>query len=229
MFNQSEFNDLVISNNIIKFSEQPITLKSGRVSHVYVNWRTAANDAFLLDQTTNYILGFLQAHNLKAESIYGVPEGATKTAVITSLKLAKSSPDFAIGSHSIPFGRAKPKEHGDPKDRFFVGAPRGRTIVLEDVTTTGGSLIETIDKLKEIGVEVIAAITLTNRMEKRDDSKSVAEAIRDRYKGKIAYFAMSTTIELLPLASKKQMPSEQTLKAVEREFQLYGVKPILLT
>jgi orotate phosphoribosyltransferase-like protein len=36
-----------------------------------------------------------------------------------------------------------------PKDKFFVGVPKGKTIVIEDVTTTGGSLIETLNGLKE--------------------------------------------------------------------------------
>jgi orotate phosphoribosyltransferase len=39
-------------------------------------------------------------------------------------------------------GRAKPKDHGDPKDRYFVGEPGGKVVILEDVTTTGKSLIE---------------------------------------------------------------------------------------
>ena len=46
-------------------------------------------------------------------------------------------------------GRGKQKEHGDPKDKFFVGIPNGDTIILEDTTTTGSSLINTIIQLKE--------------------------------------------------------------------------------
>ena len=34
-------------------------------------------------------------------------------------------------------GRAKPKQHGSPEDKYFVGEPNGKIVVLEDVTTTG--------------------------------------------------------------------------------------------
>jgi orotate phosphoribosyltransferase len=38
-------------------------------------------------------------------------------------------------------GPAQPKEHGAPKDKYFVGAPKGRIAVIEDVTTTGGQVL----------------------------------------------------------------------------------------
>ena len=123
-------------------------------------------------------------------------------------------------------GRGRPKEHGDPKDRFFVGQPRGDTIILEDVTTTGSSLLSAIESLAQIKVRPIAAIGLTNRMEKNDSGIPVCDAIAA--KG-IPYHAMSNALELLPLACKKQKPNTQIVKSIEKEFQEYGVSPLNLS
>jgi orotate phosphoribosyltransferase len=122
-------------------------------------------------------------------------------------------------------GRGKLKEHGAPEDRFFVGEPRGKVIVIEDVTTTGGSLLTTLDCLKEINVEVLAAISLTNRMEQRDDGKSVEEAIEARG---VKYFAMSSADKILPVALEKFKLSKEIKNAIEEEFQRFGIVKIEL-
>jgi len=49
VFNQTEFNELVLSSGVVGFFNEPITLKSGRQSSWYVNWRTAAEDVFTVD------------------------------------------------------------------------------------------------------------------------------------------------------------------------------------
>ena len=58
-FNQSNFNQFILTNNVIKQFEHPITLKSGKQSTTYVNWRTLTADAYLMDQLTDFILAFV--------------------------------------------------------------------------------------------------------------------------------------------------------------------------
>jgi len=224
-FNQQKFNQFILENNVIGFFEEPITLKSGRLSFWYVNWRNVAQDVFLLDKLTDLVINFVEDLNLKPDCFYGVPEGATKLGILTQYKWAKKSSNFGLASHILPMGRGKPKDHGDLKDRFFVGMPRGETVILEDVTTTGSSLLETIEKLKITGVKIIAAISLTNRMEKRDDGKSVKEAVEE--KG-IPYFQMSNVLELLPMTHQKLKPKMEIAQKVEEEFQKYGVEKLKL-
>ena len=224
-FNQQKFNQFILENNVIGFFEEPITLKSGRLSFWYVNWRNVAQDVFLLDKLTDLVINFVEDLNLKPDCFYGVPEGATKLGILTQYKWAKKSSNFGLASHILPMGRGKPKDHGDLKDRFFVGMPRGETVILEDVTTTGSSLLETIEKLKITGVKIIAAISLTNRMEKRDDGKSVKEVVEE--KG-IPYFQMSNVLELLPMTHQKLKPKMEIAQKVEEEFQKYGVEKLKL-
>ena len=88
-------------------------------------------------------------------------------------------------------------------------------MVIEDVTTTGNSLLGTIDQLVQAKVHVIATIGLTNRNERRDDSSTVEEALK---REGIPYVAMSNGCELLPLAAKKYKPVAYILKALNENL-----------
>jgi orotate phosphoribosyltransferase len=219
MWDKENFCDFIIKNSIIGFFKEPLKLKSGRKSYWYVNWRNVAEDVFLLDELTNFVISYVEDLGLKPDLFYGVPEGATKLGIITQFKWAKKQKNYSRHQYTLSMGRAKPKEHGDPKDKYFLGVPKGHTILLEDVTTTGGSLLETIDNIKKLNVIIDAAIGLTNRNELRDDGKSVEEAVKE--KG-VKYYAMSDALDLLP----KLNPESDIAKHVEDYFQKYGIRSI---
>ncbi|MBU1922629.1 hypothetical protein KKD84_05470 [Patescibacteria group bacterium] len=219
LFNQDEFNQFIIDCDVIGFFDKPITLKSGRTSHWYVNFRNLTEDVYLTEKLADYVIAYAKDAGLKPDCFYGVPEGATKTAIITQLKWASQQEDYGRGTHILPMGRGKPKEHGNPKDRLFLGMPEGKTIILEDVTTTGGSLLNTLDVLLEAGVPVMAAIGLSNRMELRDDGKTVKQAVEEK---KVSYHYLSNALELLPLAYRKYEPGKAVAREIEAELKKYG-------
>lgn len=216
-FSRTSFNGFVLENRVIGFFEEPVRLKSGRLSNWYANWRRVSDFVYSLDELSDFVISFTRKVCLDPDCFYGVPEGATKLAVITQFKWAREWKRTRYEALALPMGRGKPKKHGDPRDRFFIGVPVGKTVVLEDVTTTGGSLLNTIGRLKEIGVDVIAAIGLTNRMAKRDSGESVKTAVESLG---IPYYAMSNAIELLPMAFRDLQPSEPVADAVAAEFEL---------
>ncbi|VVB78350.1 Orotate phosphoribosyltransferase [uncultured archaeon] len=235
-FNQKEFNNFIIDNDVVGFFDKEVTLASGRSSHWYVNWRKISNDVFLMDELSDYVINFVTSRGLKPNCFYGVPEGATKLGIITQFKWAKQSDFYDKGSHSLPMGRAKPKEHGDPKDRYFVGEPRGKIVCLEDVTTTGNSLIKSCQGLLELKSNrlIICAVGLTDRMEITGYKESPGIVIeKTSVKNAmslldIRYESMSSAEELLELAVKKYKPNTEIIKSIEKEFEEYGIKPIKL-
>ena len=215
----NEFSQFIIQNKVVGFFEEPLKLKSGRISYWYVNWRTLSQDVFIMDKLTDYVLSFVNYLNLDLTCFYGVPEGATKLGIIAQLKWAKLQNDYLPYKYVLPMGRGKPKEHGDPKDKFFIGKPRGKVVILEDTTTTGGSLIDCIKNLEKNDVNVIAAIVLTDRNEYRDDKKTVKDVIADYG---IEYHAMSNAAEILP----QLKPNKSIREKIEEYFKKYGTKQI---
>jgi orotate phosphoribosyltransferase len=221
----NEFEQFIVDKKVIGFFKKPLTLKSGRESHWYVNWRTPATDAFLLDYITDKIVNFISELSVPCNTIYGVPSGASVLGAIAQMKYAKQDDNYGEGSHVVSIGRDKPKTHGSPKDKFYVGAPKGYVVVLEDVTTTSGSLLETIEKFNQTdGCTVSAAVALTNRNE-LFDGKSVPEML---LANRVPYFSMSNAYTLLPEAYKQQQPGEDIGRKVESYFDEYGMYPITL-
>ncbi|UCC19159.1 MAG: hypothetical protein JSV62_13820 [Promethearchaeota archaeon] len=220
-WDQESFNEFILNHNVIGFFEKPIKLNSGRLSYWYVNWRNIASDVFFLDKLTDYVISYIENLGLEPNCFYGVPEGATKLGILTQYKWAKKQKNYNYGSHPLSMGRGKQKEHGDPKDSIFLGIPRGDIIILEDVTTTGGSLIDTIHKLKGLNVNLIAVIGLTNRNELRDDGMSVKEAISQL---NLQYYAMSNAIDLLPSFDM----NEDITDHLRDYFRKYGTRQIKL-
>lgn len=216
---KNNFYDFIIENNVIGFFDEPLTLKSGRKSYWYVNWRTVAEDVFLLDKVSDFLLTFVKHLNLKPDCFYGVPEGATKLGVITQYKWAFNDKNIKPGKYVLSMGRGKPKEHGALKDKYFLGIPKGKVILVEDTTTTGSSMLKAIDDLVDINVNIIAAIGLTNRSEIRDDGNTVEEAIKNK---NVQYYAMSNAIDIIP----KLNPNPTVSNHIKTYFKKYGTREI---
>ena len=222
-FNQDEFNEFIIEQDVVGFFEEAIELKSGRMANWYVNWRKVSEDVYLFDKLTDFILLFVESINLKPDCFCGVPEGATKLSLISQFKWAKMQPNYSLGVYPLAMARGKLKNHGDANDRYFIGTPKGRTIILEDVTTTGESMLKTVEKLIKMNVIIIGCVGITDRNELRDDKKSVKEIIEERG---INYYSMSNAADILQDAYEKVQPGEKIAKYVEAYFERYGTREI---
>lgn len=224
-FNQQKFNQFILEQGILGFFPKPIKLVSGRTSSWYVNWRNVSNDVYLIDQLSDFVLSYVQQQSIEINCFYGTPDGATKLAVLCQYKFAKSQPDFKSNQYTLAMGRKTPKDHGEPKDRFFVGAPQGRVVVLEDVTTTGGSLLKAVQSLLDLNIQVSAAIALTNRNENMDNGQHVSDVLADLG---VKYYSLSQGLDLLPVVFKRKSPGKKIKQSIIDEFNKYGQQPIKL-
>ena len=144
------------------FGRGEITLASGRKSDFYFNLKPT-----MLDPEGAALLAELSLDALKDESvdyIGGLEMGAVPIAgAIAQLSWLKGRPIAAF------FVRKKPKEHGA---RLAVeGLAKGeglagkRIVIVEDVTTTGGSAIKAVEAVKDAGGEVVLVFTMVDREE----------------------------------------------------------------
>ncbi len=144
------------------FGRGEITLASGRKSDFYFNLKPTMLDpegAALLAELT-----FEALRDDQVDYVGGLEMGAVPLAgAIAQLSWLKNHPIAAF------FVRKKPKEHGA---RLSVeGLSKGETlagkrvVIVEDVTTTGGSAIKAVDAVRESGGEIVAVVTMVDREE----------------------------------------------------------------
>jgi orotate phosphoribosyltransferase len=144
------------------FGRGEITLASGRKSDFYFNLKPT-----MLDPEGATLLAELTYDALKDDQldyIGGLEMGAVPLAgAIAQLSWIKGHPIAAF------FVRKQPKEHGAKllveglaKDESLQGK---RVVVVEDVTTTGGSAIKAVESVRAAGGNVVLAFTMVDREE----------------------------------------------------------------
>jgi orotate phosphoribosyltransferase len=144
------------------FGRGEITLASGRKSDFYFNLKPT-----MLDPEGATLLAELTYEALKDDQldfVGGLEMGAVPLAgAIAQISWLKGHPIAAF------FVRKKPKEHGA---RLAVeGLAKGeslqgkRVVIVEDVTTTGGSAMKAVEAVRDAGGEVALVLTMVDREE----------------------------------------------------------------
>src|SRR3972149_6661067 len=103
-FDQEAFDEYTVKEGILGFFPKPKILASKRESHWYVNWRNPIEDVYWSNFLAGQVIGFVQSLGLEPDCFYGVPEGATKTGLITQNVWAQMQPSYGPGSHVLPMG-----------------------------------------------------------------------------------------------------------------------------
>lgn len=162
------------------FGRGAITLASGRKSDFYFNLKPTMLDpegAALLAELT-----FDALRDDQPDYVGGLEMGAVPIAgAVAQLSWLKNHPIPAF------FVRKKPKEHGA---RLAIEGLansetlRGkRVVVIEDVTTTGGSAIKAAEAVQQAGGETILVFTMVDREEGATETFAAAGlAFRALYK-----------------------------------------------
>lgn len=218
-FDKEKYLNFILENDIVGFFDEPVKLSSGKYSNWYVNWRTVAEDVYLIDILSGFVLDYVSDLKLEVDTFFGVGEGATKLGLITQYKNAKKSDDYGCGVYSFSMGRGKVKDHGADKDRYYLGMPKGKTVVLEDVITTGGSLIDTVDNLLKNNVDVTASIVLTDRLEK---GVYDVENKKSFYYNNVELHSLITSYEMLTALRETKNFSQDLIDKLNSEISLNG-------
>jgi len=125
------------------------TLASGQTSDVYVDVKKAWTDPARLRR----IAAALAARVGTADRLAGMELGAVPLVVATALEIGL--PYLVV--------RKAAKAHGT-QQRFEGDVAAGdRVVVIEDVTTTGGSVVETVELLRAAGAVVDRVVTVVDR------------------------------------------------------------------
>ncbi len=137
--------ELLIQTRAIEFGD--FTLASGAKSPYYIDVKSAVTDPSLLSAIASAIV-----QRYSFDVVAGVAVGGVPLAVATALVAKKP---YAII-------RAAEKSHG--KKDVIIGTVRDRDVLLvEDVTTSGGSALYGIGALRAAGARADRVVTVVDR------------------------------------------------------------------
>lgn len=127
------------------------TLKSGKTSSIYINLRKIISYPALLESIAASM--WRATKDCQYDLVCGVPYTALPIATCLSLE------------HDIPMimRRKEKKEYGTKQMIEGVYSKGQHCLVIEDVITSGGSIIETADDLENAGLEINDVVVLIDR------------------------------------------------------------------
>jgi orotate phosphoribosyltransferase len=136
-------------------------LTSGKKSSYYLDCRMTTLDAQGAMLIGRLILDRLRTYKIEADAIGGLTMGAdpiaTAVAVISAIE-GRPLPAFIVRKETKTYGTQRPIEGYD-------GKPGSRVIVVDDVCTTGGSILTAAARAEEAGYRVVAAFCVVDREE----------------------------------------------------------------
>ena len=161
--------ELLVTYKAIEFGD--FTLASGAKSRYYIDVKSAITNPELLSAIASTIAGAHEFDVVAGVAVGGVPL-ATATALVTKKP-------FAII-------RATDKTHG--KKDVIIGSVQGKRVLLvEDVTTSGGSALYGIETLRRAGADADRVVTVVDR------EQGASEMLREH------------RVQLIPLVSVSEI------------------------
>ena len=137
---------------IIKFGK--FTLKSGIESPFYVDLRPLASDPKILKKLAEHLLEILPKDN-KLDLICGVPYAALPMATVMSL----------LSEIPLIMKRKEAKGYGTKKLIEGIYKQGQSCLLVEDVITSGKSLLETIVEVEKEGLKVSDIVVVLDRQQ----------------------------------------------------------------
>ena len=149
--------------------EEPFIWASGIKSPVYCDNRLTLSDPAVRTDVETAIAETVRREYPEAEALMG-----TSTAGIAHA---------AIAAHllGLPMGyvRSGAKDHGRKNQIEGKLTPGEKVVVVEDLISTGGSVLEVVDVLKEAGAEVLGIVSIFTYGMKKGLERLVAANVRN--------------------------------------------------
>ena len=157
--------DLLSIGAVFLRPEEPFTWASGIKSPVYCDNRLTLTAPAVRDDIENGLAEFVKKYYPDAEVLMGTSTAGIAHAAITGHLL------------NMPMGyvRSGSKDHGRQNQIEGKLEPGQKAVVVEDLISTGGSVIEVVEALRAAGAEVLGIVSIfTYGMQKGLDRMAAA-------------------------------------------------------
>ena len=222
---KKEFIQFMVDSKVLKFGE--FTLKSGRKSPFFMNAGAYVTGSQLKKLGEYYAKAIYAKYGDDFDVLFGPAYNGIPLAVVTAMAFSE------LYGKEIRYcsDRKEEKDHGADKGSFLGSKLQDgdRVIMIEDVTTSGKSMEETVPKVKGAAdVTIVGLMVSLNRMEVGKGGEKVAlDEVKDLYGFDTAAIVdMDDVVEAL---YNKEVNGEviidDTIKAaIDAYYEQYGVK-----
>ena len=220
---KQEFIEFMVESDVLKFGE--FTLKSGRKSPFFMNAGAYVAGSQLMRLGEYYAKAIHETYGDDFDVLFGPAYKGIPISVVT-----------AVAFHNL-YGkevrycsdRKEEKDHGADKGSFLGSKLKDgdRVVMIEDVTTSGKSMEETVPKVRGAAdVTIVGLMVSLNRMEKGlGGEKSALEEIREKYGFETnAIVTMEEVVEhLYNRTCQGRVVIDDTIKAaIDDYYKQYG-------
>ncbi|MBQ3587549.1 MAG: orotate phosphoribosyltransferase [Oscillospiraceae bacterium] len=222
---KKEFIQFMVDSKVLKFGE--FTLKSGRKSPFFMNAGGYVTGSQLKKLGEYYAKAIHEKYGDDFDVLFGPAYKGIPLAVVTAMAYSE------LYGKEVRYcsDRKEEKDHGADKGSFLGSKLQDgdRVVMIEDVTTSGKSMEETVPKVRGAAdVTIVGLMVSLNRMEVGKGGEKVAlDEVKDLYGFETAAIVdMNDVVEAL---YNKEVNGEvvidDTIKAaIDAYYEQYGVK-----
>lgn len=221
---KQEFIDFMVESDVLKFGE--FTLKSGRKSPFFMNAGAYVTGSQLKRLGEYYAKAIHDKYGDDFDVLFGPAYKGIPISVVTAIAYSE------LYGKEVRYcsDRKEEKDHGADKGSFLGSKLQDgdRVVMIEDVTTSGKSMEETVPKVRgAANVEIVGLMVSLNRMEKGKGDKSALDEIKETYGFETnAIVTMEEVVEYLynRECNGRVVIDDKTKEAIDAYYQIYGVK-----
>ncbi|MDD3220364.1 MAG: orotate phosphoribosyltransferase [Lachnospiraceae bacterium] len=220
---KQEFIEFMVDCGVLKFGN--FITKSGRKTPFFVNTGFYRTGGQLQRLGRYYAKAIDEAFGLDFDVLFGPAYKGIPLSVATTMAISDVyGKDIRYCSN-----RKEVKDHGDTG--ILLGSPiedKDKVVIIEDVTTAGTSIQETLPIIKAQGdIEAVGLVVSVDRMERGQGNKSALKEIEEKYGLKTtAIVTMEEVVEhLYNKEYKGQVIIDDKLKAaIDAYYEEYGIR-----
>lgn len=220
---KQEFIEFMVECQVLRFGD--FVTKSGRKTPFFVNTGFYRTGAQLRKLGQYYAEAIESKFGLDFDVLFGPAYKGIPLSVAATIAISeKYNKDIRYCSN-----RKEIKDHGDKG--ILLGSPMtdgDRVVIIEDVTTAGTSIEETLPIIKAQGnVNPIGLVVSVDRMERGQGTKSALTEIHEKYG--LETTAIVTMAEVVEHLYNKEINGrviidDKLKSAIDAYYEQYGVK-----
>ena len=218
---KQNFIDFMVDANVLTFGD--LTTKSGRKTPFFINtgrYKTGSQ----MNQLAGFYADAIQARQLNFDFLFGPAYKGIPLVVAISMELSRRNADVPFC-----FNRKEAKDHGEGGTLVGHAPAAGqRVLIVEDVTTAGTSIRETVPQLNNAAnIELAGLVVSVDRMERGQGTLNALSELRDEFQ--MDTFAIVTICEIAEYLRGRErcgkvVLTEELYQQIQAYRQQYGGK-----